>query len=198
MKTTLRYTRHGVRIVVNLVIGIVILGSLAFILPSLFGYDRYAITGGSMSGTFERGSLAFEKVVPVADLQVGDTITYRPPASTGIEGLVTHRIVEINDSKAGDSFRTKGDANATRDPWTFQLHQGTQPRLSYTIPYVGYAFLALADRNTRMLVIGIPAGILAFLSLVQLAGALRTPAGKKATSISPAGSPADAVEPITA
>ena len=34
-----------------------------------FGYERYVITGGSMSGTFEKGSVAFEKQVPVADLE---------------------------------------------------------------------------------------------------------------------------------
>ncbi|MBC7596912.1 MAG: signal peptidase I [Kineosporiaceae bacterium] len=198
MKTTIRYTRQGVRVLVNLVIVVVILASLAFILPSLFGYSRYVITGGSMSGTFERGSLAFEKIVPVADLRVGDIITYRPPAKFGIDGLVTHRIVSINAGKGGDLFRTKGDANATQDPWQFQLQQGTQPRVTYTVPYVGYAFLALGDRHIRMLLIGIPAGIIAILSLVELVGALRSPAGKRTTPIAPAGSGADAREPITA
>ena len=198
METTIRYTRYGTRVVLNLVIGIVIFGSLVFILPSLFGYDRYAITGGSMSGTFEKGAVAFEKIVPVDDLHVGDIITYRPPAETGISGLVTHRIVEISDGKDGDWFRTKGDANEAHDPWTFQLPQGTQPRVAYTVPYVGYAFLALADRNTRMLVIGIPAGIIAILSLVEFAGAVRSSAGKKSKSIVLPGSSADATAPITA
>ena len=197
MKTTIRYTRHGVRVLVNLVIGIVILASLAFILPSMFGYSRYVITGGSMSGTFERGSLAFEKIVPVADLHIGDIITYRPPAESGFDGLVTHRIVSIKNSEGGDLFQTKGDANATQDPWQFELQQGTQPRATYTVPYAGYAFLALGDRHTRMLLVGVPAGIIAILSLVELAGALRPSAGKKSPSMGPAGSPAHAPEPIT-
>ena len=197
MKTTMKYTRQGVRLGLNLVIGIVILASLAFILPSFFGFSRYVITGGSMSGTFERGSLAFEKIVPVDDLRVGDIITYRPPAKFGVDGLVTHRIVSIKGSWGGDLFQTKGDANGSQDPWRFQLQQGTQPRVTYTIPYVGYAFLALGDRHTRMLLIGIPAGIIAILSLVELAGALRPLAGKKPTAIAPADSGADAPEPIT-
>lgn len=198
MKTTIRYAHRGMRVVVNLVVGIAILGSLAYILPSLFGYDRYAITGGSMSGAFERGSLAFEKPVPVAELRIGDIITYRPPAETGIEGLVTHRIVEINDGKSGGRMRTKGDANAADDPWTFQLDQGTQPRVAYTVPYAGYAFLALADRDTRMLVIGVPAGIIALFSLIELAGAVRSSWGKKAMPLVLAGSSPAASEPITA
>ena len=33
-----------------------------------------------MTGTYDRGSLVFDEVVPVDDLKVGDVITYRPPA----------------------------------------------------------------------------------------------------------------------
>ena len=33
-----------------------------------------------MTGTYDRGSLVFDEVVPVASLKVGDVITYRPPA----------------------------------------------------------------------------------------------------------------------
>ena len=49
------------------------------LLPGLLGYQRYVITSGSMTGTYDRGSVVFDKVVPVADLQVGDAITYTPP-----------------------------------------------------------------------------------------------------------------------
>jgi signal peptidase len=175
---------------VNLTIGVAILGSLAFVLPGLVGYDRYAITGGSMSGTFERGALAFEKSVPVADLKNGDIITYNPPAEAGVEGLVTHRIVDIDRSTDADRIRTKGDANQGHDPWTFQLDEDTQPRVAFTVPFAGYAFLALADRNVRMLVIGIPAGCIALLSLIDLAGAARSPGRNKPRHLDPLGSSA--------
>ena len=88
----------------------------------LAGYDRYVITGGSMGDTIERGSVVWAKAVPVADLQVGDVITYTPPRGAGPEGLVTHRIVAIRRDRDGRrEFRTKGDANAQVDPWTFNL-----------------------------------------------------------------------------
>ena len=35
------------------------------LLPALFGFERYVITGGSMSGTYDRGSVIFSEVVPV-------------------------------------------------------------------------------------------------------------------------------------
>ncbi len=155
---------------------------LAFILPALFGLERYVIAGGSMTGSISRGSVVFDDVVPVTDLQVGDVITYVPPPDSGIDTLVTHRIVKIQ----GRTFRTKGDANAEQDPWTFRLMTTTQPRVAAHVPFVGYAFLALHDRNVRMLVIGLPALGIALFSLVQLVRALgwrdtrRTPAPQTA------------------
>ena len=48
-----------------------------------FGIQRYVIVSGSMTGTYDRGSVVFDQVVPVASLKVGDVITYRPPAGAG-------------------------------------------------------------------------------------------------------------------
>jgi signal peptidase len=162
----------------NAVIALVILGSVAFMVPSLLGYERYVITGGSMSGTFEIGSVVFEEPVPVEDLRVGDVITYMPPPEAGIDNLVTHRIHRIRASAEGNTvYRTKGDANADVDPWTFRLASDRQPRLSFVVPAVGHVFIALADRSTRILVIGLPAALIALASLVQLIRALRPASG---------------------
>ena len=101
-----------------LCVACLLLGAL-MILPGLFGYQRYVITSGSMTGTYDRGSIVFEDVVPVSDLRVGDVITYTPPAGSGPDGLVTHRIVSIErDQFERPLFRTKGDANPTADPGT--------------------------------------------------------------------------------
>jgi len=142
---------------------------LAYIVPGFFGYERYVITGGSMSGTFEKGSIAFEKAVPVEDLEVGDVITYLPPPDAGHSDLVTHRILTTEtDERGARVFTTQGDANPDPDPWRFSLLDGTQPVVQTTVPYVGHAFIALADPNTRRLVIGVPAGLIALLAMVQL------------------------------
>lgn len=158
------------RLVVNLVLVVVVLVAAGFIIPSLMGYERYVIVGGSMSGTFERGSVAFEQLAPVEDLEVGDVITYQPPPDSGLATLVTHRIVSIKHKPGGAQvFRTKGDANPGVDPWTFRLHAAQQPRVAFAVPYVGHAFIALADRDTRVLLLGIPAGVICLFSLVELA-----------------------------
>lgn len=128
-----------------------------------------------MSGTFERGSLAFAESVPVEELAVGDVITYLPPPDSGISELVTHRIIEIEATDDGSVFRTQGDANESVDPWLFQLDDPTQARVEATVPGLGWVFIALADREMRMLIIGAPAAVIGLLSLVDLIRAMRRP-----------------------
>jgi signal peptidase I len=132
------------------------------LLPGLLGYQRYVITSGSMTGTYDRGSVVFADVVPVSDLRVGDVITYTPPAGSGPDGLVTHRIVSIGADQFGRPlFQTKGDANEAADPWTFTLDEPTQARADFQIPYAGYVLSALSIREVRMFVIGLPALLIA-------------------------------------
>ena len=158
----------------NVLLVAVTLVAAVYLLPGLLGYQRYVITGGSMSGTFEKGSIAFERTVPVAALEVGDVITYMPPADAGVDNLVTHRITEITTAEDGTPLlRTQGDANVDVDPWTFQLVDEVQPVVSFTVPYLGYVFMALADPAVRILVIGVPAALVALRSLADLVRALR-------------------------
>ena len=145
---------------------VAVLAALAALAPALWGWQRYAIVSGSMTPTFAQGSLVFAEVVPVADLLVGDVITYTPPAG---DHLVTHRISWIGrDDTGGRIFRTKGDANPVADPWTFRLDGGTQARVRFGVPYAGHALSALGRRDVRMLVIALPALLIAAVSITKL------------------------------
>jgi len=179
METSMSITRTA-RTVGNALIALAAVVATAAVLlmlvPGFLGLDRYVITGGSMSGTFERGALVFEEQVPVSDLRVGDVITYLPPADSGITELVTHRIHSITEdaeAAGGRVFRTQGDANASVDPWTFTLSAPLQPRLQGWVPAVGWIFIALSQPGVRMLLIGVPAAVIALLFLRDLIGGLR-------------------------
>ena len=149
------------------------------LVPAALGYERYVITSGSMTGAYDRGSIVFAKAVPVANLRVGDVITYLPPAGAGVSGLITHRIASIEPDPAGRPvFRTQGDANPGPDPWTFTLDEPTQARVGFHLPYIGFAFAALADRQLRMLVIGLPALL---IGLAAAARIVREPRPEQAT-----------------
>ena len=145
---------------------IVVAVVLLAIVPRLGGYDIYVIDGGSMEPTIPRGSLAYDKAVPVEELRKGDVITYVPP---GGRRPVTHRIVGIRQNAHGKPvFRTKGDANESPDARQVTLDSAVQARYTFHIPYLGFVPTALAERTTRMLLLGLPALLLALGALRSL------------------------------
>ena len=130
---TRRRRSRPMRVVSTLLSVSATLVAVAFIVPSFFGLQRYVITGTSMTGTIGFGSIAFEEVVPVGDLRVGDVITYAPPPTSGVDHMVTHRIVAVH----GATYRTKGDAVPQADPWKFRLDAPEQSRVVFSVPWVG-------------------------------------------------------------
>ncbi|MFL5845327.1 MAG: signal peptidase I [Solirubrobacteraceae bacterium] len=129
------------------------------LVPAALGYHRYIILTGSMTGTYDPGSLVFDKPVATSTLKVGDPITYAPPpGASPNQKLVTHRIFKVVPGPDGQrAFITKGDANPHEDAWKFTLPQPTQDKVRFHIPYVGYAFMFLSVREFRTALIGLPA-----------------------------------------
>jgi signal peptidase I len=165
----MRIARRLGRAVCALVIAAGAALGLLLVGGAVLGWQRYVIVSGSMTGTYDRGSLVLDQVVPTASLHVGDVITYRPPAGSGPEELVTHRIAAIARGPHGTRvFRTKGDANPVADPWTFTLPRPTQAKVRAGLPYAGFAVAALSDRRARMLIVGLPALLIALASLAGL------------------------------
>jgi signal peptidase len=149
------------------------------VLPILLGYERYVIVSGSMEPTIPVGSIVYDEVVPVEELEVGDVITFVPPPEYDISDPVTHRIHSItvageNSETPGERIiRTKGDANEKVDPWQMILDRPEQARVAHHIPYVGYVYMALSKPWVQLLVIGLPALALAVFvaaSLWRLSG----------------------------
>lgn len=151
--------------------GVALILAGLMLLPPLFGLHRYVLVGGSMEPTIHKGSVIFDRVVPVSSLRVGDVITYTPPpgAQGPVAHAVTHRIVWVGRDRFGArAFRTKGDHNHADDPWRFTLHSATQAEETFAIPYVGYAIAALSLRPVRMALIGLPALLIALGIMVSL------------------------------
>lgn len=154
-----------------------ILGTLAILaafalaavllVPAALGMQRYVITTGSMAGSLDPGSLIFDERVPVADIRVGDVITFRPP--TAKRTLVTHRVHAISRDAAGRlSFRTKGDANRVADAWSFVPRDGTLNRVEAHVPHLGRAYAFLNSGTGRVVIFMIPGLLIAFASLAAL------------------------------
>ena len=151
---------------ISLLLTVVAVGLAGLLLvPTLLGMQRYVITGGSMEPTIAKGSLVFSEVVPTAQLRRGNVVTYRPPAGSGPDGMVTHRIVWSGRDKDGRlGFKTQGDANAAPDPWKLRL-SAEQARVKFAVPYLGYVLAYAAHPLVRIVVIGLPALLIAFFAL---------------------------------
>jgi signal peptidase len=127
------------------------------------GYKPVAVYSGSMVPTLRVGGVAFDRSVPSSSVRVGDVITFSDPYTPG--RLVTHRVVRIFHTKQGTAYRTKGDANATRDPWTIRLGARVG-RVSFSVPYAGYVLWYSRTREIRT-------ALLLLTSLLTLTAVLR-------------------------
>jgi len=163
-------------------LAVCVLLALVMLAPALAGFDRYVIVSGSMTGTYDEGSIVYAKTVPVGDLREGDVITYAPPAGMSPTELVTHRITHVGRGADGErTFRTRGDANPSVDPWTFRLTEARQARVAFGVPYAGYLVAAIAVREVRMVVIGIPAALVALFVLGGMVADARRDARQRRT-----------------
>jgi signal peptidase I len=166
-----RWLRRTGRIALNLVFVAAVACAVLMIGPAVLGFHRYVILTGSMTGTYDRGSVVFDRPTPVSELKVGDPITYAPPPgfTSGDQARVTHRIFSITRGVNGArTFKTKGDANQRPDVWTFTLNQPTQDRVVAHVPEVGYLFLLLSLREFRFVLVGVPALLIGLFLLRQV------------------------------
>ena len=140
----------------RLVLFVVLFGpvTLLVLLPIGLGLQRYVITGDSMTGGIDRGSIAFERAVPVSDLRVGDVVTYRQPEADD-DTMVTHRIVSIQP----DGIRTQGDAEPSADPWVLVPEEPTVSRVEFSLPWIGWAYLFLFHPQGWVLTVGAAAAL---------------------------------------
>jgi signal peptidase len=151
------------RTAATLLAGLAAVAVFAYLALLGLGYKPAAVYSGSMVPTLPVGSLAVDRSVPSKSVRVGDIITFADPYVRG--RIVTHRVVRIFHTPHGLAYRTKGDANAVRDPWTIRL-PGSVGRVSFSIPYGGYALWYLHTREVRT-------GLILFAALLILTWMLR-------------------------
>jgi signal peptidase len=159
-------TRYAKPAVTMLCVAVSLLVVVVMLVPATLGLQRYVITGGSMTGTIDRGSVVYARLTPVGRLKVGDIVTFVPP---GEQGPVTHRIISVGTGPNGERvFQTKGDFNTAADPQSITFSQPQQARYVYHVPYLGYLLAPLALRQLRLLLIGLPAVVIAISLLWSL------------------------------
>ena len=157
---------------VAFVLALVLAGLM--MVPGLLGLRRYVIVTGSMDPALPRGSIVYDELTPVEDLEVGDVITFVPPPEYHIDQSVTHRIVAIETGAANSNapgepiIRTQGDANTAPDAWELVLDNPRQPRVAHHLAWIGYVYMALDHRWVQLLVVGLPALLIVIVLVVSL------------------------------
>lgn len=142
--------------------------SIFFLLISLLPIKNnirfLVVSSGSMEPAVHAGSLIL--TTPRNDYQIGDIVAYHISSEDNKKFLVTHRIVEIVESKSGKAFITKGDVNAIVDnrPIKKELIIG---KYSFQIPYLGYLINWGQSKYASVLIIAIGA-IIIYRELVKI------------------------------
>ncbi|MDR6686420.1 signal peptidase [Arthrobacter sp. 1088] len=135
--------------------------------PRILGYQTSTMLTGSMAPLINPGDVVVTVPTPIADVKVGDIITYHIPVED--QRVETHRITEITTTADGGvAVQTKGDANNGIDPWIATLQGKTVDKQIATIPYVGNAIRALREPLVlNILIYGAP-GILVIGMLASI------------------------------
>lgn len=166
-----------VSIILICLLSVILLNNIVFIFrgaksegpPSILGVTPLVVLSGSMEGdakgSFPAGSMIFLK--EAEDLQVGDIIAYKDPASSKLS-IVTHRIIEVITEEDGSVYyRTKGDANNAEDPNAIPTSM-IIGQYFFHLPHMGDFSLFLQEPVGMLLFIGLP--IMLFISYDTIRG----------------------------
>jgi signal peptidase I len=153
----MRSFRTVLRTTVTLLAGVTVVTVAAYAALLIAGFRPVVVYSGSMVPTLHVGTLALDRPVPASSVRVGDVITFSDPYVSG--RLVTHRVIRIFHTTHGLAYRTKGDANVSRDPWTIRLPDRVG-RVKIAIPLAGYVLWYAHTREVRTAFIAIAALLL--------------------------------------
>lgn len=138
---------HTIRNIGAVIAVIIILVSVIFL---LLNYEPAVVMSGSMEPAYHTGSVLVVDRNQRNEVQIGDTIAFKNG-----DAYIAHRIVR----KEKQGYVTKGDANATPDPWIIATNN-VKGKVIMSIPFLGYVFKFISGT----------AGMIIAASLVILLG----------------------------
>jgi signal peptidase len=157
--------RLAARIAAWACIGFALGIAASVIAPRALGGQSYTVMSGSMEPAIATGDVVVNERVSPPEVRVGDVVTFRDPADQS--RLVTHRLRSVSVRDGVASMVTKGDANNTVERWSVPVG-GSLGRVTYRVPKLGYLLAAAGGSHGRLLLIALPALLLAIWELVQI------------------------------
>lgn len=150
--------------VTTVVVGVLALGIGALAALPAFDARLLVVTSGSMAPTIATGDAVVAVETPPEEVAVGDVIAFQ---GYGRDRLTTHRVISRHEVDGQPHFRTQGDANATPDS---DLAPATRVagKVALTLPKAGRPLMALTHPTARLLLLVLPAAVIAALELRDL------------------------------
>lgn len=148
----------------TVVVGVLAIGIGALAALPAFDARLLVVTSGSMAPTIATGDAVVTVDAPPEAIGVGDVIAFH---GYGRERLTTHRVISRHEVDGRLHFRTQGDANATPDA-NLAPAEGVAGRVAMTLPAAGRPLLALTSPTARMLLLVLPAVVIAALEVRDL------------------------------
>lgn len=133
--------------------------------PQVAGYQLYTVLSGSMSPTFDTGSVVALKPLASQDVRTGDIITFKEPDDP--KKYVTHRVMKVINKGGSLSFITRGDANDAADPKPVSA-SNLVGKVHFSIPYAGYLTSFTKSKKGLLTLIVIPGLVVLFFELRKL------------------------------
>lgn len=123
----------------------------------------YAVQSGSMEPAIRTGSVVISKQFP--EYKMGDIITYNNSEIS--KTPVTHRVIKIQNTKAGKVFFTKGDANNVDDKTPIASGQ-VFGKVVATVPFIGYVIEFSRTQIGFVSMVIIPATLIVYSELMNI------------------------------
>jgi signal peptidase I len=131
-------------------LGATALVTLAVLVPRVTGSTPYTVLTGSMSPAYPAGTLVVVRPVDLADVRVGDVVTYQ--LRSGEPAVATHRVVGVGWTAEGEKvLTTRGDANSVADAAPVREVQ-LRGEVWYSLPWVGRLNVLLSPDQHQLLV----------------------------------------------
>lgn len=103
-------------LVIILIVSVIFIQRVSNNKVTLGGYSVFTVVTGSMIPVYEVGDMILAVSVDCDSLKVGDDVVYMGEEDSYKDKIVTHRIVDIENSDGKLIFHTKGVNNSYEDP----------------------------------------------------------------------------------
>lgn len=129
-----KYSIYGKRILVKGICSIMIIFTFIMIMliSGMSKYQLIAIISKSMIPTYNRGDAVLIHKKEAKDINVGEILAF----NLG-NGIVTHRVINIENTNGTYMFTTKGDANDTADQFIV-TNENVIGTVDYVLRYAGF------------------------------------------------------------